>query len=255
MKARPILFSGPMVRAILDGSKTQTRRVVKPQPSNFVGGVNPKNTPKHPAPYFDSYCSERKSAVNPRGMSENWCWWTEDDRQGADWIKCLYGKPGDLLWLRETFAIECTREYHGMVSDAPPQDRPYCIVENCDGEGSDYWRIPHYAASDGEPMICDDGERTRWKPSIHMPRWASRLTLEITAVREERLRDISEEDARAEGIPNVEYCRFAKESFCDLWQSINGQESWSANPWVWVIEFKAHLCNVDDLLRERGESK
>lgn len=219
MKARPILFSAPMVRALLDGRKTQTRRAVK---------VN--------------------SALAADFMA---------DKNASD--ACPYGQPGDLLWVRETFA---------RVSDV---------------DGSN----PRFAyRADGHTPFG-------WKPSIHMPRAASRLTLEITDVRVERLHDISEADAKAEGCFFTDYGRdcfhrggppqdvsdckapqnthnqrpgwmwgrteshnqclgSARFAFANLWSSINGQASWDANPWVWVIEFKVHHCNVDQLLRERG---
>jgi len=113
--------------------------------------------------------------------------------------KCPYGQPGDRLWVRETFA----ESRSGVIYRAAP------MFDDCE-EGDVSWK---------------------WKPSIHMPRWASRITLEITAVRVERLQDISEEDAKREGFPDVVH-------FYELWTILNGKESWRANPWVWVVEFK-----------------
>lgn len=178
-KERPILFSAPMVRAILEGRKTQTRRVAKPREvtaaitRGLMGGTNP--------------------AFGP----------------------CPYGQPGDRLWVRETWRIE--------------------------RRGSDYFI--DFAADTGSPSmtrtVVVDAEalatkNMRWRPSIHMPRWASRITLDVKTVRVERLQDISEADANAEGGlslrgPNCFQC---------LWESINGPDSWDANPWVWVIEFE-----------------
>ena len=129
-------------------------------------------------------------------------------------IDCPYGKPGDKLWCRETWA--------------PHSDMPRSAIYRCD-RGGDYQDnvTPNF----------------RWRPSIFMPRWASRILLEITAVRVERLQDISEEDAKAEGsapLDDSEVGRFGPfvTEYRTLWESINGQGSWEANPWVWVIEFK-----------------
>ena len=174
MKERPILFSAPMVRAILDGTKTMTRRIIKPQPTHF----NPAGTPRRVVPNG--------------GPSESIC--------------CPYGQPGDRLWVRETW-MDC-RNIDGAISDSM------------------------YRATFGNTP-----EGGQWRPSIHMPRWASRILLEITDVRVERAQDISEADAISEGVqhstlndPRVEY-RW-------LWESINGPDSWAATPWVWVIEFR-----------------
>ena len=187
MKERPILFSGPMVKAILDGSKTQTRRVVKRL--DVRSGM--------PQPEMDSLLS-----------------------------LCPYGKPGDRLWVRETFGID-------------------------DEDGSVlYFADPDTAQAAEHARVCED-RYPRRRASIHMPRWASRILLEITDVRVERLCDISEDDARAEGIEYSErfkgYCVGMAEhynshdprlSYASLWESINGPDSWAANPWVWVVEFR-----------------
>lgn len=176
MKERPILFNGEMVRAILAGRKTQTRRAVKPQPVEgcWMGG--------------------------PR----NGVW---DERTGMAWFgqtwRCPCGVSGDCLWVRETWCSD----------PEPSQPERVC-----------------YRATAGDESFI------RWKPAIHMPRWASRITLEIAEVRVQRLQDISEEDARAEGVENV-YC--ARDCFADLWDSINGKRApWSSNPWVWAISFR-----------------
>lgn len=172
MKERPILFSGPMVRAILDGRKTQTRRIVKakhlPFMENLLGGFLDGKWNQRPLPY---------------------------------------GQPGDRLWVREAWA-------------------------NTRGDDS----LPTYYRSDER---IEDLQRT-WKPSIHMPRWASRITLEITGVRVERLQDISDLEARQEGLQPDFYGSVmgCKRKFIDLWESINGPGSWAANPRVWVIEFR-----------------
>jgi hypothetical protein len=204
MKERPILFKGEMVRAILSGAKTQTRRVMKVHPCWVNGEIG-----------------------NP----------------------CPYGQVGDRLWVRESF-------------------QPF-FDDECDGDGRlANWKTGEnyhcsYPATDGIHEFVDqeDNLRSTVKPSIHMPRWASRVTLEITSIRVERLKDISDNDAIAEGI----YTKLQKEDtahgdmwmgtridgsevvlmpgaprldYRDLWESINGAGSWDANPWVWVVEFR-----------------
>ena len=205
MKARPILFNTDMVKAILAGQKTQTRRGVK------------------------SWKDERL----PKFVN------------GAREGSCPFGQPGDLLYVRETFAKVPRTAYAqstGVTQIINPEDEYQAAVFRAGWER------------------CKPGA---WIPSIHMPRWASRLTLEITDVRVERLHEISEEDARAEGITDggclscgeSEPCGCdsphpdARDAFIYLWDSI--YSNWHANPWVWVVEFKAHHCNVDALIRER----
>lgn len=209
MKERPILFSGPMVCAILEGKKTQTRRVWKPR-REYADQVE------------DGY-----------GMP----FWFDD--AGYDHEQpCPYGKPGDRLWVRETTCI-APRHF------ATPDDT--CVV---DYEG--FARFVSYRA-DGHPEDAMRDYKLKWTPAIHVPRWASRITLEVVAVRVERLQDITEEDARAEGIQVSELGEIASATlelikgeqwaaavlqYAELWQSINGEGSWAANPWVWVVEFK-----------------
>jgi hypothetical protein len=176
MKERPILFSGPMVRAILDGSKTQTRRTFK-------------GTTEHKGPY------------NPAYM--------EAHQQASGWGSiCPYGIPGDRLWVRETFA----------------QD-----VAGCPGGIS--YRADHF-----DPKGDGPAHPMKWRPSIFMPRISSRILLEITDVRVQRLQEISDEDARAEGYDRSH--AFPREWFALLWERINGTGSWDANPWVWAITFR-----------------
>lgn len=234
IKERPILFSAPMVRAILEGRKTVTRRVCKPQPS-----ANAHTT-----------CA----SGNPMGA-----WW----ETGKDINRCPYGKPGDRMWVRETFAFADKSGSH----DGAPDDHWRPARPGMEPEIYRCW----YRASDGHAA---DGF---WKPSIHMPRWASRILLEITAVRVERLQDISEEQAKAEGCFFTDYGRkcghtgsgwtdigdcpapeahhpqrngwmwdrtsspneclgTATWAFANLWQKTGG--AWEANPWVWVVEFR-----------------
>lgn len=223
MAEHPILFSGGMIRAILDGRKTQTRRIVKPQP---------------PAEYPFAAC-------DPNGL----CCWSTDGTDDGDCypqenpLRCPYGVRGDRLWVRETFLIETwTREF----GDIPPlpSDRPWKKTQ--DPEGGDRWQWAHYASTDEKPELCDmDDNPAPWKPSIHMPRWASRITLEIVKVRVQRVRYITDSDAIEEGVSraNTSIPGYARERFKALWDSLNAKRGygWDLNPWVWVIEFTRTL--------------
>jgi len=197
-KERPILFSAPMVRAILDGRKTVTRRPVKGLSTSFAVTTAADESPLNSV-----------------------CW-----NVGGPIIRCPYGKPGDRLYVRETCLINDYRE-----ACVPVDERASCEI--------------HYRA-DGVPDFEGEEEPIRWRPSIHMPRWASRILLEITDVRVERLQDISRADIRAEGLqcppelasddvsPN--YRDWYPAAWKELWNSTGGD--WAANPWVWVVEFK-----------------
>ncbi len=189
IKERPILFSAEMVRAILEGRKTQTRRVMKKQPQLFTARQLAEKLPP-----YDEIVS-----------------------------KCPYGQPGDRLWVREKFSyLEFTNRYP--------------VIKRSLAEGDTQPEVFYWA--DGK--MPGWGNWTRPKPSIHMPRWASRITLEITALRVERLKDISEADAEAEGM-QLAYMSTRRSSFLELWDSINKKHPWTANPWVWVVEFKRVL--------------
>lgn len=219
MKARPILFKPDMVRAILDGRKTQTRRVVKApvltheRLSGEVWEMNVKDG------VLTASTTSFRRGVSPMAAG------------GFD-LACPYGAPGDVLWVRETFSGPwgCRR--------LKPTEWP----EGC----------PIWYWADGDES---DFDATWPKPSIHMPRWASRLTLEITDVGVERLQDISEEGAECEGVtpatPQEQTGARHKPAFRHLWEEINGLDSWVANPWVWVVEFQAHHMNVDAFLRDQ----
>lgn len=218
MKARPILFKPDMVNAILEGRKTQTRRVMKPQPT-----PTPDDFPGQAGHWWPS--NKHQSMLHVENELREWT--------GLAGDACPYGgAPGDVLWVRETFSGPrgCRR--------LKPTDWPKgCPIW--------YW-------ADGDES---DFEATGPKPSIHMPRWASRLTLEITDVRVERLQDISEDDAECEGVtpaaPPEQTGARHKPAFRHLWEDINGEESWASNPWVWVVEFQPHHMNVDAFLRGR----
>lgn len=184
MKERPILFKGPMVRALLAGTKTQTRRVVNPSPMMVED---------HRCAPWDGNPSALMLKLTDAGQ------------------RCPYGQPGDRLWVRETFALPDRR-----ANNLPPW-----------AYAADYADRPQHA----------------WKPSIHMPRAASRITLEITGIRVEQLQDISDDDLEQEGLQEVidagiDHDGFPRDAYRALWDSINGAGSWGANPWVWVVMFK-----------------
>lgn len=200
MAERPILFSDTMVRAILAGAKTQTRRLVKPQ------DCVEEPTESHPQPFLH----------NPRALHP--C----DYSCGG---LAPYAEPGDRLWVREAW---CPRSNGALLMEKA--QRPFFRATDGDGD----MPKPH-----GWP----------WRPSIHMPRWACRLVLEVTEVRVERLNDITEDDVRAEGLVRADgvwkagdlvfYTHTARQAFWELWDSINGERApWESNPWVWVVSFR-----------------
>ena len=213
MKARPILMSTPMVRALLDGGKTQTRRIIKPAPGAEGSEI----------------CLVRS---------------TVSDEQQIVWrgeLRCPYGNTGDLLWVREA----------GWISNNGTQAMGF---------------IPS-AGNTPSPSGYKSPNGTPYKRcvSIHMPRWANRITLEIISVRAERLQEIEYADVIEEGTQQdpdkpwmdiaapAEYRRReAVEAYKTLWESINGAGSWDSNPWVWVISFKPHQLNVDEFLEQHA---
>lgn len=197
-----MIFNGEMVRAILDGRKTQTRRIMKNQPAG--------DYPDTPALI--------------RNVDGGFQWYGHYGESSI--FNCPFGAVGDRIWVRETWAD----------AGASAPDLKLYRANYPEHVPTHYENVP-------------PADEIRWTPSIHMPRWASRLTLEITGVRVERLRDLNEEDAKSEGItppcggvlPGWEY----RINFRDLWMSIYGADNWEANPWVWVIEFKV-VPNVQD---------
>ena len=217
MKERPILFSGPMVRAILEGRKTVTRRLIKPQPT-----------------VTEAYLREHKAWVEGLTLSDyvNNAW-----RSGFIDEDCPYGETGDRLWVREAWATDA------QVNSIAPR-------ELSQGEP-----ILYLADGSGRQTGCAMISPGKGRPSIHMPSWACRILLEITDVRIERLQDITEEQAEAEGVQRPETITDVdvwdgaerelfnamnqpRARFRRLWGDINGPHSWDANPWVWVVEFK-----------------
>ncbi len=256
MKERPILFSGPMVRAILAGSKTQTRRVVKGVPSWDHYGRDIMDwglSGIHQGDFGEMAGTDR--------------WFldvqTEVDDCNRREIRCPYGAPGDRLWVREAWRLHERFSDVARIVYAASQHTSWTEMHE---------DFPVALAGDRQPT-------TGFKPSIHMPRWASRLTLEIADVRVERLQAISKAEARAEGVEPPETEREDRDrsicpmcggtglhgalgenlgvmevdcTTCDtpakryrhLWEHINGPGSWDANPWVWVIEFQRVAADI-----------
>lgn len=240
MREIQILFSTPMVQAILRGDKTQTRRVVKPQPEKVPGSDD-----SIPAREF----IEKGNELLSKGLKT-----IIRGTGGMMFPDCPYGKPGDVLWVRETWCQVMRDHAHDLLEGR---------------RENDLFVRPTQVHSDWM-QYAKDKYGYKWKPSIHMPKAAARIWLKVVNVRVERLHEITEQDAISEG---VEKCiadkeRFgaravgmrlfrnyerkdnslrdypcngfeeAKISFETLWQSINGRESWDANPWVWVVEFE-----------------
>ena len=209
MKERPILFSAPMVRAILAGKKTQTRRIVKPQPEWTKGAWYWRHPRYNNGLGIHYFHTDAESAAEKMASV------------------CPYGIPGDRLWVRETW-------FDNMASDDGDTEKtPARCVYRSDGEFIE--------------QFPEDYMEGKWTPSIHMPRWASRITLEVVSVRVERLQDITNMDALSEGCDGERWLdadgsegRGVEpwEQFRELWRNINGPDSWDANPWVWVVEFR-----------------
>ena len=213
---RGMIFNAEMVRALLSGRKTQTRRIIKPQPEATLSGSLSGKWLSRPL----------NGLLLPK---------IEDIA-----IHCPFGVVGDRIWVRETFQGPLF-DYDLMDSyckDPTPFEKPEFCVYKADGVPA-----PEFYDADDELHYCR-------RPSIHMPRWASRILLEITDVRVERLNSISQEDAQAEGLELTGWrptysdpdsggeVMTPYDNFAELWSSIYGAENWQANPWVWVIEFK-----------------
>ena len=205
MKERPILFSATMVRALLAGTKTQTRRVVK---------------------------MKTHHQIEERDNGTPWPWMYDGERDADSWMACPYGQPGDRLWVRETWRTDAR-----LDDKAPNAFSGWPVKYEADSTALNHGAF--FGQTDGKTRV-----------SIHMPRWASRITLEITGVRVERLQDISEADALAEGIEDrgKGFAVYGTDdgitfdpirSYRSLWEQINGPGSWDANPWVWVVEFRS----------------
>jgi hypothetical protein len=203
-----------MVRSILAGTKTQTRRVIRSAHAQEADAWQ--------------YCGSGRWESGIAG---------DHGRYGhGEWVRCPFGASGDRLWVRETWGFSSRVSTDGHDRWMREQDRTYLV----------------YGATSG------DEQAARWRPSIHMPRWASRITLEVTGVRVERLQEITEEDAKAEGMSAHTYTGIHPEQrvpglgfdgarlgdqphrlpFADLWDTINSNSApWASNPWVWVVSF------------------
>lgn len=201
MKDTPLLFTPENAQKSHDGTKTQTRRIIKPQPGKLVS-------------FFHQ--------LSASGSKENGLWfpmiskWVQD--QHTKVLPCPYGMVGDRLWVREAWGFQ--DDAHTIVQYKASKRQAATYEEWA--AGGDLWM--HHA---------------KWKPSIHMPKWACRTWLEITDVRVEQIRNISELDCEAElGVPPYSLGNVAYQKFQNLWISINGQESWDRNDWCWVLSYK-----------------
>jgi len=223
MKERPMIFNADMVRAVLDGRKTQTRRMLTPHHLKMIDAAARAGE-----------CYPLESGIQHANSLSYYREW------------CPFGAVGDHLWVKETWSV-VSHAFNddGLMIDYVPDRPAKAVLEKPFGRGY-YSGHAIYAADGsftwGDDDGCVDGHSC-WKPSIHMPRWASRIMLEITGVRVERLTALSDDCARNEGCPaqlphNPDDKDQARTWFRGLWSEIYGEESWQANPWVWVIEFK-----------------
>jgi hypothetical protein len=198
---RPILFSDAMVRAIITGRKTQTRRLVRPRATAELAQIAPGMTAEQAV----NYCHTGNEWREQRGT-----WFFLDGYRNPAFARCPFGAPGDRLWVREAWS-------------------PIGPLSECTSP-RDIW----FRATAGEERHAP----IKYRPSIHMPRWACRLELVVTGVRVERLHAITDEDARAEGIVRGDFANH-REDFASLWELINGKRApWASNPWVWVVSFR-----------------
>ncbi|WP_145551447.1 ASCH domain-containing protein [Yersinia intermedia] len=204
MNEKPILFNAEMVNAILSGRKTQTRRIMKVQPSEHFHPQTIHGAMDFTAHWYTPGVIDKDGYLQPARKD---VFGVADEDEG---YTCPLGAVGDQLWVRETW-----NKHGGLLT----------------------YRADHdWIEEMRKATVCP----AKWVPSIHMPRWASRINLLITGVRVERLQDISDADASAEGckISSMQSGECLSDVFARLWKSIYGEESWQANPWVWVIEFE-----------------
>lgn len=225
MKERGILFTPENYTKSEQGSKTQTRRIMKVQPEYIRGTIAPQEIrgepKKRPAPYFDAYDG-----------GPYWCWWDEYNRQGNSWIKCPYGTVGDRLYVKEAHAI---MSIEGSTVGVAYKNRlpKGKTLADTDG-GLDLIKV------DDETLrwAILKADSDRWRSPLFMPKWAARLWLEITAVRVERIQQISYDDQGAEGVRLGPECNDRLSGFIELWDSVNGVGAWKRNDWVWVLSYR-----------------
>ncbi len=260
-KERPILFNGPMVEAILSGRKTQTRRLLKPFQVPALNEIDGKQF------WYSIVQNDRRYGFGVEGQTEQEC---IDQLITMASAACQFGNVGDRLWVRETWAPVNSYGAPAIAYRADAEIRELMKVRSfLDDDGAFNYEDPRVKPYNFSAWASDllNGIEGQWKPSIHMPRFACRLMLNITNIRIERLNDISEADAQAEGVERVSvpdnipvedgytkairemwkgyenkqraYRDTAKDSFMSLWRDVYGAESWDANPYVWVIEFEA----------------
>lgn len=224
MKERPIIFSGEMVKAILDSKKTMTRRLIK----------------------FKDFTTDSITPLHIELVEGRYCLFNERNGWLVGYPKCPYGKVGDRLWVREIWI----QGYDDPLIESEGDDEnAVSIIYKADGK--EEYRTCSAETAENWGDFSADSEMVGFKSPIHMPRWASRILLEITDIRVERLNDISEEDAIKEGMPPSHasidrismqhgFNSFSQSCFAQLWDSLNDKKGyqWSSNPWVWVIEFK-----------------
>lgn len=244
MKERGIIFTADMVRAILSGQKTQTRRVMKVQPDSHQFGL------------LQITQSTKSSDIGKYHWSEsNAC----GNHIRSKLFSCPFGQVGDRLYVRETWAMlgnedGCAIDWNDNLVKDGGKEAARIYRASCEQRPGNYglWSVPDDA--DWKPRTDNMQYEGAWRPAIHMPRWASRITLEITHIGVQRLQSISQNDAEREGLyrlpatgrfclaPGLQYfggaSHDAREVFSWLWKSIYGEESWQSNPWVWAIQFK-----------------
>lgn len=216
MREIPILFKGPMVNSILAGTKTQTRRIVKPIREHHWEGL----------PGFEI---THKLLETTNGLQARFDYRVKNvlldlNDDVPEWRKCPFGKPGDHLYVRETWAVTNPHD-NGAISKI--------------NMGPVWYRADGFLRTDPNSQAEQCFGKGRWRPSIHMPKWASRIWLEVTNIRVERLKDITTGNCIKEGIPTYfEGGNGVHNDFKTLWESTYGHASWKANPFVWVVEFR-----------------
>lgn len=238
MKERGMIFNGEMTRAILDGRKTQTRRIMKVQPSEDFTPMNMALETDYKARWYTPGIVDKDGYLQPASKE---VFGVSNENEG---YSCPFGSVGDRIWVRETWGVVSHElDEDGRIQPWTP-DRPATAIHEMPF-GNGYYSGHAIYASDGDFTWGDDDGyedgRSCWKPSIHMPRAASRILLEITDVRVERLQSITLGDICKEvgcGLYDFRPATYGFQVWEELWKSIYGAENWQANPWVWVIEFK-----------------